>query len=123
MNKNSQFKADYIEFMGKMIANGYAEKVPDGVTAEGGWYIPHHGVYYPRKPNKIRVVFDCAAKCDGTSLNDVLLPGPNLMNDLKGILMRFREFPVAFSSDIECMFYRVKVPECQQDLLRFVWLP
>ncbi|XP_070549158.1 uncharacterized protein [Ptychodera flava] len=125
MNKNPQFKVDYIDFMEKVIASGYAEEVSDGEKPKEGreWYIPHHGVYHPRKPDKIRVVFDCAAKCSGISLNDVLLPGPNLMNDLQGVLMRFREYPVAFSSDIECMFYQVKVPESQRDLLRFLWWP
>lgn len=32
-------------------------------TKEGyTWYIPHHGVYHPRKLEKIRVVFDYSAK-------------------------------------------------------------
>ena len=26
------------------------------------WYIPHHGVYHPSKPGKIRVVFDRSAE-------------------------------------------------------------
>ena len=42
---------------------------------DNSWYIPHFGVYHPRKPNKIRVVFDCAAKVGGMSLNDFLLQG------------------------------------------------
>ncbi|XP_068759701.1 uncharacterized protein [Montipora capricornis] len=35
------------------------------------WYIPHHGVYHPRKPGKIRVVFYCSAKFNGVSLNSM----------------------------------------------------
>ena len=74
----------------------------------------------PEKPDKISVVFDCAAKCNGISLNDNLLPGPNLLSSLQGILLRFSKFPVAFSSDVECMFYQVKVLEKHRDLLRFL---
>ena len=122
MLKDEKFQNDYTAFIRNMIDSGYAEEVRDGQAVKGKeWYIPHHGVYNPQKPEKIRVVFDCAAKFNGISLNDILLPGPNLLNSLQGILLRFRKFPVAFSSDIECMFYQVKVPEIQIDLLRFLW--
>ena len=49
---------------------------------------PHHGVYYPSKPGKIRVVFDCSAEFKETSLNKNLMSG-----------------------DIESMFHQVLVPE------------
>ena len=42
-----------------MIDKGQAEKVPDNeLHLDNGrvWYIPHHGVYHPQKPDKIRVV-------------------------------------------------------------------
>ncbi|KAJ8017933.1 hypothetical protein HOLleu_44355 [Holothuria leucospilota] len=124
IEKQPKFGADYTAFMEDVITKGYAETVPEAQPDDGKeWYVPHHGVYHPMKPEKIRVVFDCAARYGGMSLNDKLLSGPNLMNSLQGVLMRFREHPVAFSSDIECMFYQVKVPEDQRDLLRFLWWP
>ncbi|XP_060589840.1 uncharacterized protein LOC132744996 [Ruditapes philippinarum] len=55
------------------------------------WYLPHHPVVNPKKPGKVRVVFDCAAKYRGTSLNDNLLQGPDLTNSITGVLMRFRQ--------------------------------
>lgn len=61
--KNPSFCADYIAFMSDMINKGYAVKVPDkDVNRSDGkvWYIPHHGVYHPKK-NKLRIVFDCGA--------------------------------------------------------------
>ena len=36
------------------------------------WYLPHHSVYHPNKPNTIRVVFDCSAHFKGLSLNNLL---------------------------------------------------
>lgn len=86
------------------------------------WYIPHHGVYHPKK-HKIRVVFDCNAAYQGTSLNKQLLQGPDLTDSLIGVLIRFRQEPVALIADIESMFYRVKVPDKDADLLRFLWWP
>ena len=69
------------------------------------WYIPHHGVYHPHKPGKIRVVFDCSAKLMGLSLNSMLYKGLDLTNSLVGVLTRFREDRVAVMADIELMFY------------------
>ena len=56
----------------------------------------HHGVYHPKKSEKIRVVFDCSAKFEGTSLNDQLMQGPDLTNSLVGVLTQFRQEPIAF---------------------------
>ena len=85
------------------------------------WYLPHHPVFHPRKPGKVRVVLDCAAKFLGVSLNDMLLPGPDLNNNLIGALMRFREEPVAVFADIESMFHQVRVDPEDCDALRFLW--
>ena len=84
-------------------------------------YIPHHGVYHPKKPNKLRVVFDCSAKHQNESLNDHLLTGPDLLNNLTGVLHRFREHPVAIVGDIERMFNQFHVNEEHRDYLRFLW--
>ena len=49
------------------------------------WYIPHHGVYHSRK-NKLRVMFVCASKFHGTSLNRELLKGPDLLRFHLGLI-------------------------------------
>ncbi|XP_032416528.1 uncharacterized protein LOC116718567 isoform X3 [Xiphophorus hellerii] len=124
-NMNSTFKKDYIAFMNDMLCNGYAEIVPDDqlMGNEGKvWYIPHHGVYHPRK-GKLRVVFDCAATFKGTSLNCQLLQGPDLTNSVVGVLLRFRQEPIAVMADIQAMFHQVHVPEKHRDCLRFLWWP
>ena len=110
----------------KIIRKGYAQKIPDNeVPPVPGkvWYIPHHGIYHPKKPEKIRIVFDCSADYSGTSLNKLLLQGPDLMNSLIGVLTRFRREPIAFMADIEAMFHQVFVPKEQWNYLRFLWWP
>jgi len=67
--------------------------------------------------------FDCAARYKGTWLNDQLLSGPDLSNNLFGVLVRFRQEPVALSSDIEAMFHQVMVDAKDVDALRFLWWP
>ena len=68
-------------------------------------------------------VFDCSARFGGTSLNDKLLQGPDLTNQLVGVLTRFRKEPMVFMGDIDAMFHQVRVPEGQRDFLRFLWWP
>ena len=108
--RDEKYHNDYRRFFEDIIGRGDAEEVPpEDLHKEGAWYIPHHGVYHPKKPEKIRVVFDCSARFFGTSLNDHLLQGPDLMNSLAGILCRFRQKPVAFMCDIEKMFHQFRV--------------
>ena len=109
-----------------MIKSSYVEKVPEELLrmdADNAWYIPHHGIYHPKKPEKVCVVFDCSAKFSGTSLNDQLLQGPDLSNSLIRVLTRFRQEPVAFMADIKAMFYQVQVPVAQHNFLHFIWWP
>ena len=126
LSLQQSFHEDYNQFMQTLLDKGFCEKVPDNeLKRHDGkvWYLPHHGVYHPNKPNKIRVVFDCSAKYHGISLNDVLLQGPNLTNNLTGVLIKFRQDRIAILGDIEKMFYQVNVSKCDRDCLRFYWWP
>ncbi|KAJ8342594.1 hypothetical protein SKAU_G00325220 [Synaphobranchus kaupii] len=120
--KDKQYHKDYVAFMSETMTRRDAEKVPEEeIDKSPAWYIPHHGVYHPQKPGKIRVVFDCSAKFQGVSLNDYLLTGPELTNTLVGVLCRFRKGPVAIMCDIERMFHQFHVRAEDQDYLRFLW--
>ena len=83
----------YKDTSNQYIANGHARKVLTRIDPPPGklWYLPHHPMFHPQKPNKVRVVFDCAARFRETSLNDQLLQGPDLTNNLTGVLLRFRQ--------------------------------
>ncbi|KAJ8375840.1 hypothetical protein SKAU_G00064200 [Synaphobranchus kaupii] len=122
LRRNEQYHKDYKTFVDETITRGYAERVPEkDISKAPAWYIPHHGVYHPQKPGKIRVVFDCSARFKETSLNDHLLTGPELTNSLVGVLCRFRRGPVAIMCDIERMFHQFHVKAEDQDYLRFMW--
>lgn len=121
---SESYRKHYVEVMNKVIESGYAERVLESNGLEDSsklvWYIPHHRVYHPKKP-EIRVVFHCSAQFEGKSLNKHFLQGPDLTNNLTGVLYRFRRMAVAIMCDIESMFYQVKVQEECRDLLRFLW--
>lgn len=92
--------------MTELLKNGHAGLVECEDVQEDykAWYIPHFSVRHLK--NKLRVVFDAIATYDNVSLNDCLLPSH--IDDLLGILCRFRERSVAVTCDIEKMFYNFR---------------
>lgn len=119
---DSDLRDEYVGVVQRLFDEGYAERVPDSEveTQDRTWYLPHHGVRHPEK-KKLRVVFDCSAKTGNLCLNDLLVKGPNLTNSLVGVLLRFREGPVAFTCDVDSMFHRVRLPAADSNMLRFLW--
>ena len=124
LNCNPELAERYRKTIDMDMEKGYIKRLTkEEATAPvmRKWYLPHHPVLNPKKPEKVRRVCDAAAKFQGSSLNSQLLSGPDLLNNLVGIFMRFREEKVALSGDIEAMFNQVAVPEEDQACLRFLW--
>ncbi|XP_055957967.1 uncharacterized protein LOC126823725 isoform X1 [Patella vulgata] len=124
LTRDNHFRDMYSETLNSYIKNGYAQRLTSDeacVTTPLTWYIPHHGVTNPNKSGKVRTVFDAAATYRGTSLNSNLMTGPDLLNNLFGILIRFRLYKVAIVADVEGMFHQVRVPVRDTDALRFLW--
>ncbi|CAB3228699.1 unnamed protein product [Arctia plantaginis] len=120
MSCNEQYALRYRERIKHLLNNNFAEEILDTTKTNKTWYLPHFGVDNPNK-NKLRLVFDAAAKTQGLSLNDYLLTGPDLLMSLLGIMLRFREHDIAVVGDIKDMFLRVKILQNDQDALRFLW--
>ena len=122
LEKDLSLKARYQETIKVDLENEYVRKLDEEefreTRDETQWYVPHHPVINPHKPDKVRWVFNAAAKFRGISLNDILLTGPDLLQNLVGIIFRFREHSIA---DIEAMFLQVKVPSQDCKVLRFLW--
>ncbi|CAI2732197.1 unnamed protein product [Schistosoma spindalis] len=121
--KDNSLLEKYQAVMNKHLSKGYIiEASKEGFDRDAVcWYIPHHPVINPKKPGKLRIVFDCAAVYQGCSLNDQLLRGPNTVNSLIGILLRFRLGNVALAADIEEMFLQVKIPRQDRGAFRLLW--
>lgn len=106
------------------VAKGYARKLKPHELNEKHprtWYLPIFAVTNPNKPNRIRIVWDAAAKVSGISLNDALLKGPDQFTLLPGVLQRFREKPIAVTGDIQEMFHQIKIRKQDQHSQRFLW--
>ncbi|XP_055623485.1 uncharacterized protein LOC129766911 [Toxorhynchites rutilus septentrionalis] len=103
----------------------YVRKVPPevlrNISRQRMWYLPLGVVTNPKKPNKIRMVWDAAAKAGGVSFNDMLLKGPDLLVSLVEVLLRFREGKIAVCSDIREMFLRILIREEDKWSQCFLW--
>ena len=126
LSRDPGLQIRYTNFIDDLLVKGHARKITDDKSrckTDITWYLPHHNVVNPKKPEKTRVVFDCAAKCRGVSLNSNVLQGPNLTNSLIGVLCRFRQEHVALVADVESMYHQVCVDPKDVDALKFLWFP
>ncbi|KAL4009372.1 hypothetical protein ACER0C_003224 [Sarotherodon galilaeus] len=118
--KNPDLTLTYSQEIHRLVDSGYVVKLsPDEThSSSESWYVPHHMVHHN---NKARVVFNCSFEFQGTVLNHYLLPGPPLGPTLLGVLLRFRQHPVAVSGDIKAMFHQIRLLPEDCPLLRFLW--
>jgi hypothetical protein len=85
-------------------------------------YIAHHEVVRPdKKSTPVRIVFNSSARYKGHCLNDCWINGPDLLNNMLGVILRFREQPIAVSGDISKMYHRIGIAEEDQHVHRFLW--
>ena len=85
------------------------------------WYLPLGVVTTPKKPDKVRLIWDAAAKAAGVSFNDMLLKGPDLLTSLPAVLLRFRQRNVAICGDICEMFHQIRIRDEDKQYQRFLW--
>jgi len=88
-----------------------------------GHYLPHHRVLKPEsKTTPVRPVFDASCKVGSNpSLNDILERGPNMLELIPSILLRFREKEVGVISDIRKAFQMISVAEADKNFQKFLW--
>ena len=126
LDKDKSLKARYSAFINEFLELGHMEEVPRNeieISPEKSFYLPHHCVLKDSSTTtKLRVVFDASVKTStGTSLNELLMVGPKIQNDLFAILLRFRFYPIVFSADIAKMYRQVLLDKEDKDFHRILW--
>ena len=120
LERDNQLKERYMNTVFDDMDKGYIAAVTNQ-DAKNFRYLQHHPVINKQKPDKIRRVTNAASKYKGVSLNDALPTAPDLLCNLHGFLLRFRQYEVAVTADIEAVFRQVGIREEEQDALRFLW--
>ena len=111
--------------MNKLLIWGVACKLSvEEIKSYNGpvFYLGHPDV---NKPGSIstpcRIVFNSSAKFLNHSLNDYWVKGQDLINNLLGVVLRFREWKIGFSADISKMHHTIKLSEMDQHIHQFLW--
>lgn len=119
-----QLKEEYSEFMKDYLDSGHMSLIPhDQHDDNNAYFIPHHCIIKPdSRSTRLRVVFDASAKTSfGNSLNDELLTGPKLQQDIFSILINFRKFPIGFTCDIRKMYRQIWLADEHRNYQRILW--
>jgi GrpB-like predicted nucleotidyltransferase (UPF0157 family) len=97
----SDFLEEYLQ-LGHMTPLGAAEVQRNSPS----FYMPHRGVLkQTSSTTKLRVVFSGSEKSsNGVALNDILITGPKVQDDLLDIVQRFRLHRIVMSADIAKMY-------------------
>ena len=125
LQKDDTLRQRYQGTIDTNVKAGYVRKIDqtelNETRDELQWCLPHHPVINPHKPEKVRRVCNAAAQYQGVALNDKRFSGPDLLQSLVGLILRFREHQIALSADLEAMFLQIGVPSADSRCLRFLW--
>jgi hypothetical protein len=123
--KNPDHAKAYNQQMVEMEQLGFSRKLTEKEEREYDGpvhYVSHHEVLKPdSKSTPVRIVFNASSSFHGHKLNDYWMKGPDLLNDLFGVVLRFRENQTAIMADISKMYHRILIPESDQQVHRFLW--
>lgn len=122
--RQPKLKAEYVKVIEDYLELGHLEEVPEKqIHSRKSVYMPHHPVIRDDKETtQTRIVFDASCKGDnGVSLNDEMLTGPVLQEDLRSIIMRWRTHAVAFIADIKKMYRMILLTRDDVDYQRILW--
>ncbi|XP_075151125.1 uncharacterized protein LOC142225233 [Haematobia irritans] len=120
LDRDNEIKNEYHRFMKEyMELNHMCVSKQNDVL----YHIPHHCVVKPdSSTTRLRVVFDAScATTNGKSLNDLLLVGPTLQDNIFTILTRFRYHKFVLVADIAKMYRQVLVDESDQKWQSILW--
>jgi hypothetical protein len=120
-----QLKKDYADFLEEYVQLGHMTPLGAAEVRRNcpNFYMPHHGVLKATSSTtKLRVVFNGSEKSSNdVSLNDILMTGPKVRDDLFDIVQRFRLHRIVMSADVEKMYRQVWVHPDDRCLQRILW--
>lgn len=117
--KIQPLKTEYSNFMQEYLELGHMSPT----SSSSKYVIPHHSVTKEdRSQIKLRVVFDASAPTDSnSSLNNHLMTGPKLQQDIRSILTRFRMYPIVFVADLIKMYRQILIDPRDRAYQHIFW--
>ena len=86
------------------------------------FYADHQPVLKPSSVSTpLRIVINPSLKFHGVCPNDIWIKGPNSLNDMFAILLKFRTHKHALVGDIKKMYTRIRTTTTEKHLRRLIW--
>ncbi|XP_055527405.1 uncharacterized protein LOC129720021 [Wyeomyia smithii] len=126
LERDQNLQEQCAAFMSEYESMGHMHLIPDEHNANvKRCYLPRHPVVKEDSTTtKVRVVFDASAKTStNISLNDSLLVGPVIQEDLRSIILQSRTRQIMVVADIEKMFRQIEIRPEERRLQRILWRP
>ena len=122
MKRDRNLFQDYDQIIRDQEKSGIVEQTKCDETS--GHFLPHQSVIrQDKETTKLRIVFDGSAKPseDDLSFNDCLEKGPNSVPLLFDIIIRFREYLIGLTADIEKAFHQMQIAPEDREMIKFLW--
>ncbi|XP_055919381.1 uncharacterized protein LOC129951309 [Eupeodes corollae] len=121
--KDSELRTMYMDFMNEYVSLGHMSPTNNEIPKSPHYFIPHQCVLRPQSTStKLRVVFDASSRTSSQlSLNDILMVGATIQEELFSTLLRFRLHRYAITADITKMYRQVLVAEEHSIYQLIVW--
>ncbi|KMQ85672.1 hypothetical protein RF55_15625 [Lasius niger] len=122
LTTDAKLYEEYRSFLKEYENLGHMTRVED-TDKQNEYFLPHHAVVKNTSTTtRLRVVFDASAKTtSGVSLNDTLLTGPVVQQNLFSIVTRFRLHNIVFTADIKKMFRQVFIRKDDRQYQKILW--
>ena len=125
LNKSETKAAQFREQFDDYVKRGVFRKLSDEeMAAHTGpvFYVTYHEVEKEDSTSTpLRIVMNSSLKYKGKSLNDILMKGPNTLNDLFTIQLKFRCHIVPMILDIKKMYHSIKTTDQELHLRRIAY--
>ncbi|XP_055645638.1 uncharacterized protein LOC129782531 [Toxorhynchites rutilus septentrionalis] len=128
LERDPNLRSQYVDFMREYIKLGHMKYIGEADDSRLDkdkmvCYLPHHPVFKESSSTtKVRVVFDGSAKTSTNhSLNEALLTGSTIQDELLDLMLRFRKHLIALVADVTKMYRQILIHLDDIPLQRILW--
>ncbi|XP_062714170.1 uncharacterized protein LOC134290953 [Aedes albopictus] len=123
LTRDANLRKQYVTFMEEYLQLGHMRRIEEDSEPTKRCFLPHHPVVKEASTTtKVRVVFDASCKtASGLSLNDALLVGPVIQQDLRSIILRCCTKQIMLVADVEKMFRQIFIHPEDRPFQSILW--
>lgn len=122
-SKDVDYAKSYTEFIDEYVALDHCSQIDTPESKVPHYYIPHFAVTNENSTTtRTRVVFDASCRTENEiCLNELLMVGPKLQDDIFVHLLRIRQFKFTLIGDVSKMYRQILVHPDDRKFQYILW--